>query len=126
MKSAPSPTEFTIGHNVADQPAVDALMSQAERAGARILKPAHETFWGGVRGVLSGPRRPHLGSCLESALDRRRLGLVESREFPAQRAVSMRGIRVPAVAAALAGLIVAFSPLAVSGDDAERLLAIDP
>ena len=51
-RSAPSPTEFTIGHNVADQPAVDALMSQAERAGARILKAAHKTFWGGYAGYF--------------------------------------------------------------------------
>src|SRR5215218_9489198 len=47
---APSPTEFTIGHNVADRAEVDAVMSQAAHAGAHILKPPHDTFWGGYAG----------------------------------------------------------------------------
>ena len=48
--SAPSPTEFTLGHNVASKPEVDAIMRQAQSAGAVIVKPAHETFWGGYAG----------------------------------------------------------------------------
>jgi uncharacterized protein len=54
-RSAPSPTEFTIGHNVADPPAVDEVMSQAEAAGAAIVKPAAETFWGGYAGYFQDP-----------------------------------------------------------------------
>jgi catechol 2,3-dioxygenase-like lactoylglutathione lyase family enzyme len=54
-RSAPSPTEFTIGHNVADPPAVDEVMSQAEAAGAAIVKPAAQTFWGGYAGYFQDP-----------------------------------------------------------------------
>ena len=51
----PSPTELTLGHNVASSEAVDAVMEQAERAGATIAKPAHETFWGGYAGYFCDP-----------------------------------------------------------------------
>jgi len=40
----PSATEFSLGHNVASRAEVDAVMEQAARAGARIVKPAQETF----------------------------------------------------------------------------------
>ena len=30
-------------------------MAQAERAGGRIVKPAHETFWGGYSGYFQDP-----------------------------------------------------------------------
>ena len=43
----PSPTEFTIAHNVASKAEVDAVMEQARRAGAVIVKPAHDASWGG-------------------------------------------------------------------------------
>ena len=43
----PSATELTIGHNVASKEEVDALMEHAKNAGARIVKPAQDTFWGG-------------------------------------------------------------------------------
>lgn len=51
----PSATEFTLGHNVSDKREVDAVMSQAERAGATIIKPAHDTFWGGYAGYFQDP-----------------------------------------------------------------------
>lgn len=51
----PSPTEFTLGHNVSSREEVDAVMAQAERAGATIAKPAHETFWGGYAGYFRDP-----------------------------------------------------------------------
>jgi catechol 2,3-dioxygenase-like lactoylglutathione lyase family enzyme len=51
----PAPTEFTIGHNVGDRSAVDAAMSRAREAGAHILKPAHDTFWGGYAGYFQDP-----------------------------------------------------------------------
>lgn len=50
-----SPTEFTIGHNVGSRETVDEVMTQATRAGARIVKPAHETFWGGYAGYFQDP-----------------------------------------------------------------------
>jgi catechol 2,3-dioxygenase-like lactoylglutathione lyase family enzyme len=43
----PSATDLTIGHNVNSRAEVDAVMAQAERAGARIVTPARDTFWGG-------------------------------------------------------------------------------
>jgi catechol 2,3-dioxygenase-like lactoylglutathione lyase family enzyme len=50
-----SPTDFTIGHNVGSREAVDAVLTQAAEAGARILKPAGETFWGGYGGYFQDP-----------------------------------------------------------------------
>jgi uncharacterized protein len=50
-----SPTEFTIGHNVASKEEVDAVMEQARRAGATIVKPAANTFWGGYAGYFQDP-----------------------------------------------------------------------
>lgn len=50
-----SATEFTIGHNVSSKPEVDSVMSQASKAGARIVKPAQDTFWGGYAGYFQDP-----------------------------------------------------------------------
>ena len=52
---APSATEFMLGHNVVSRSEVDAVMKQAAEAGALILKPAHETFWGGYAGYFQDP-----------------------------------------------------------------------
>ena len=49
------PTELTIGHNVRSPEEVDAVMEQAKRAGARIVKPAAKTFWGGYAGYFQDP-----------------------------------------------------------------------
>jgi catechol 2,3-dioxygenase-like lactoylglutathione lyase family enzyme len=51
----PAATEFTIGHNVASKAEVDAVMEQAKQAGAAIVKPAHDTFWGGYAGYFQDP-----------------------------------------------------------------------
>ncbi|HSB69252.1 MAG TPA: VOC family protein [Candidatus Methylomirabilis sp.] len=51
----PSSTEFTLGHNVSSQAEVDAVMEQARKAGAVIVKAAHETFWGGYAGSFQDP-----------------------------------------------------------------------
>lgn len=53
--TAPSPTDFTIGHNVSSKAEVDAVMEQAKRAGARIIKPAQDTFFGGYSGYFQDP-----------------------------------------------------------------------
>lgn len=49
------PVEFTIGHNVDSPAEVDAVMDQAARAGARIIKPAQHTFYGGYGGYFQDP-----------------------------------------------------------------------
>ena len=48
----PGATELSLGHNVASRAEVDTVMEQVVRAGARIVKPAHETFWGGYAGYF--------------------------------------------------------------------------
>ncbi|HXH02591.1 MAG TPA: VOC family protein [Candidatus Competibacteraceae bacterium] len=52
---SPSPAEFTIGHNVSSKAEVDEVMEQAKRAGAAIVKPAQDTFWGGYAGYFQDP-----------------------------------------------------------------------
>ncbi|MFL6653685.1 MAG: VOC family protein [Sulfurifustis sp.] len=52
---APSATEFSLGHNVASAEEVDAVMEQARKAGATIVKPAQRTFWGGYAGYFQDP-----------------------------------------------------------------------
>jgi uncharacterized protein len=54
-KTAHSPTEFSIGHNVDSREEVDAVLEQARRAGAKIVKPAQETFYGGYAGYFLDP-----------------------------------------------------------------------
>lgn len=52
---ASSALEFSLGHNVDSREAVDAVMQQATDAGARIVKPAQDTFYGGYAGYLQDP-----------------------------------------------------------------------
>ena len=54
-KTPRSATEVSLGHNVGSQAEVDAVMAQAKRAGARIVKPAATTFWGGYAGYFQDP-----------------------------------------------------------------------
>lgn len=54
-KTGISPTAFTIGHNVARRGEVDAAIEQARRAGAEIVKPPQDTFYGGYAGYFSDP-----------------------------------------------------------------------
>ena len=49
---AKSPTEFTLGHKVNSKSEVDEVMNQAKSAGAVIVKPASDTFWGGYSGYF--------------------------------------------------------------------------
>jgi len=55
LKSQPSPTDFTIGHNVNSKEEVDAVLAQATKAGARLVKAAGSTFWGGYAGYFQDP-----------------------------------------------------------------------
>lgn len=50
-----SATELSLGHNVRSREDVDAVMAQAEKAGATIVKRAHDTFWGGYAGYFQDP-----------------------------------------------------------------------
>ena len=50
-----SATGFTIGHNVSSREEVDAVMKEAEAAGATIVKPAVDTFYGGYAGYFKDP-----------------------------------------------------------------------
>jgi predicted lactoylglutathione lyase len=45
----------TLAHNVRSPADVDAVMAEAEAAGARIGRPAGETFWGGYSGLFVDP-----------------------------------------------------------------------
>jgi catechol 2,3-dioxygenase-like lactoylglutathione lyase family enzyme len=54
-KTASCPTGFSIGHNVGRRGEVDEIMEQARNAGAKILKEARDTFWGGYAGYFQDP-----------------------------------------------------------------------
>jgi uncharacterized protein len=54
-RAHPSPTDLTLGHNVASRDEVDAIMAKAASAGAAIVKPAHDTNWGGYSGYFQDP-----------------------------------------------------------------------
>ena len=51
----PSATEFSLGHTVSSKKEVDIVMEQARQAGAIIVKPAQDTFWGGYSGHFQDP-----------------------------------------------------------------------
>ncbi len=51
----PSSTEFTLAHNVGSKAEVDAVMQQASQAGAAVIDPAHDRFWGGYSGYFQDP-----------------------------------------------------------------------
>ena len=53
----PGATDFTLGHNVSSSAEVDAVMKQAQDAGAVIVKAAQPTFWGGYAGYFQDPDR---------------------------------------------------------------------
>lgn len=53
--AAPSPTDFTLAHNVSSKAEVDTVMAQARHAGATIVKNASDTFYGGYAGYFLDP-----------------------------------------------------------------------
>ena len=55
LRGTPQPTMhgFTIAHNVGTRAEVDDVLKQAESAGATIIKPAADTFWGGYSGYFA-------------------------------------------------------------------------
>lgn len=46
---------FTLAHNVASKAEADLVMAEALAAGATLLKPAADTFWGGYSGYFADP-----------------------------------------------------------------------
>lgn len=54
-RSPASPTELSLGHNVASRGEVDSVMARAAAAGAEVIRPAHDTFWGGYAGYFADP-----------------------------------------------------------------------
>jgi catechol 2,3-dioxygenase-like lactoylglutathione lyase family enzyme len=51
----PNATDVCLAYNVVSKPEVDAVMAEARAAGATIVKPARETFWGGYAGYFQDP-----------------------------------------------------------------------
>jgi catechol 2,3-dioxygenase-like lactoylglutathione lyase family enzyme len=46
---------MTLAHNVPSKAAADAVIAEALAAGAALLKPAADTFWGGYSGYFADP-----------------------------------------------------------------------
>ncbi|WP_431801912.1 VOC family protein [Halobacillus andaensis] len=46
---------ITLAYNAKSEQEVDEIMSKAESAGARIVKPAQRVFWGGYSGYFADP-----------------------------------------------------------------------
>ena len=55
QKEPVSSTGISIGHNVSRREEVDAVMRDAEAAGASIIKAPGETFYGGYAGYFADP-----------------------------------------------------------------------
>lgn len=47
--------DFALGHNVSSKSEVDAVMKQAQTAGATLVKAAVDTFYGGYAGYFTDP-----------------------------------------------------------------------
>jgi uncharacterized glyoxalase superfamily protein PhnB len=45
----------TLAYNARNRAEVDSVLKEAQAAGAKILKPAQEAFWGGYSGYFSDP-----------------------------------------------------------------------
>ena len=45
----------SLAQNVRSKEAVDAVLAEAKKAGATILKPGAEAFWGGYTGYFADP-----------------------------------------------------------------------
>ena len=46
---------FTLAHNVGSKAQVEQVMAEAETAGAVIVAPAEDKFWGGYSGYFTDP-----------------------------------------------------------------------
>ncbi len=48
-------TGITLSHNTRTKEEVDQVLTLAEKAGGKIVKPAQKVFWGGYSGYFSDP-----------------------------------------------------------------------
>ena len=46
---------FALSHNVQSKPDVDAVINQAIKAGATLVKTPENVFWGGYSGYFKDP-----------------------------------------------------------------------
>ncbi len=46
---------FALAHNARSREDVDKVLAHAAKAGAKILKPAEDVFWGGYSGYFADP-----------------------------------------------------------------------
>jgi len=46
---------IALAYNARAKGEVDAVIAEAEGAGGRVVKPAHDTFWGGYSGYFADP-----------------------------------------------------------------------
>lgn len=46
---------IVLAYNTRSKSEVDAVLAEAKGAGARIIRPAGETFWGGYSGYFADP-----------------------------------------------------------------------
>jgi catechol 2,3-dioxygenase-like lactoylglutathione lyase family enzyme len=53
--SVPAYRGYALAHNVRSEAEVDAIFTQLETKGARIVKQPQKTFWGGYSGYFSDP-----------------------------------------------------------------------
>jgi uncharacterized protein len=53
--SEPGFSEVSLAHNVASEAEVDAVLAEAVKVGARLLKPGQRVFWGGYSGYFADP-----------------------------------------------------------------------
>lgn len=55
LPHAPEPGAIALAYNTRSRQEVDQTLVEAQQAGARILKQAHETSWGGYSGYFADP-----------------------------------------------------------------------
>ena len=46
---------IALAYNARNREEVDAVLAEAKAAGAGLVKPAHDTFWGGYSGYFADP-----------------------------------------------------------------------
>jgi len=116
---------MTLAHNVRERAEVAAVLAGAEAAGARIVKPAQDVFWGGHSGYFCRSGRPPLGGGVEPVLGdgggwRDPIALIRAGAgAPRRAALPLR--RIEFISAAMNGESITYR--AASVDDAAALAA---
>ncbi len=54
-KRNPGVADISLAHNVNSREEVDAVMAEVQRAGATVIRPGHETPWGGYIAYFQDP-----------------------------------------------------------------------